>query len=76
MVSSIPSDGNPGLKKTGTLTANTFDDDYEPVRPSMANQSTNDGYPAPGQPTYNNFNENEEEEESYDENITGAGQSR
>ena len=49
MVTSIPSDSgqtNPSMmRKTGTLShgANTFDDDYEPVRPSMNTQG--DAYP-------------------------------
>jgi len=38
------------------------------------NTASNDSYPAPAQPTFNNFNENDEE--SYDENNGRISQSR
>jgi len=67
MVTSIPSDGQP--HRGGTVTsANTFDDDYEPVRPSMNTQQSSgntEGYPLPIPPSYEHFNESNE---SYDDN--------
>jgi hypothetical protein len=67
MVTSIPIDGNPS--RGGTVnSANTFDDDYEPVRPSMntMQQAGNaEGYPPPNPPAYEHYNESNE---SYDDN--------
>ena len=46
IIQSIPSEGPP--RKQGNGSGNTFDDDYEPVRPSMRNQQkTSEGYPQP-----------------------------
>ena len=69
IIQSIPSEGPPA-KKQGT--GNTFDDDYEPVRPAMKNQQkSNEGYPQPpvgGQ--YDNF----AEAQSYDDSGNPAFQ--
>ena len=61
MIQSIPSDSGPSLRTTGGPfnNSNTFDDDYEPVRPSMnihQNQALTDAYPPPMPPSYENVN--------------------
>lgn len=61
MIQSIPSDGGPSLRTTTAgatfNNSNTFDDDYEPVRPSMSmqhNQVLTEAYPPSMPPSYEN----------------------